>query len=75
MSNLIIIKSDETLYVENDIQFYTDNAVEIAGKAGLGRRINTAMQVGSLNYHKSCHLMMSLAFSNKMRMIVMLVNQ
>ena len=31
---------------ENDIQFYTMNAVEIAGKAGLGRRINTAMQVG-----------------------------
>ncbi|GFH42900.1 pyruvate-flavodoxin oxidoreductase [Lactococcus hodotermopsidis] len=31
---------------ENEIAFYTMNAVEIAGKAGLGRRINTAMQVG-----------------------------
>lgn len=30
---------------ENEIQFYTMNAVEIAQKSGLGRRINTAMQV------------------------------
>lgn len=30
---------------ENDIACYTMNAVEIASKAGLGRRINTAMQV------------------------------
>lgn len=30
---------------ENDIAFYTMNAVDIAHKAGLGRRINTAMQV------------------------------
>lgn len=31
---------------ENNIQFYTINAVKIAENAGLGRRINTAMQVG-----------------------------
>ena len=30
---------------ENDISFYTLNAVEIAREVGLGRRINTAMQV------------------------------
>ncbi|MCH4168615.1 MAG: pyruvate:ferredoxin (flavodoxin) oxidoreductase [Streptococcaceae bacterium] len=31
---------------ENKIQFYTLNAIKIAEEAGLGRRINTAMQVG-----------------------------
>ncbi|WEV45568.1 pyruvate:ferredoxin (flavodoxin) oxidoreductase [Streptococcaceae bacterium ESL0687] len=30
---------------ENDIKFYTLNAVDIAREVGLGRRINTAMQV------------------------------
>ncbi|WP_099223505.1 pyruvate:ferredoxin (flavodoxin) oxidoreductase [Listeria costaricensis] len=29
---------------ENDIQFYTINAIKIAGEVGLGRRINTIMQ-------------------------------
>ncbi|MDR0921507.1 MAG: pyruvate:ferredoxin (flavodoxin) oxidoreductase [Lactobacillales bacterium] len=31
---------------ENEIQFYTLNAMKIASEAGLGRRINTSMQVG-----------------------------
>jgi pyruvate-ferredoxin/flavodoxin oxidoreductase len=31
---------------EHNIQFYTMNAIDIAQQAGLGRRINTAMQVG-----------------------------
>ena len=30
--------------VENDIQFYTINAVKLANEVGLGRRINTIMQ-------------------------------
>lgn len=29
---------------KNNIQFYTLNAMRIAGEAGLGRRINTVMQ-------------------------------
>lgn len=34
---------------ENEIQFYTINAMKIAQEVGLGRRINTAMQTAFSN--------------------------
>ncbi|EUJ30655.1 putative pyruvate-flavodoxin oxidoreductase [Listeria floridensis FSL S10-1187] len=37
---------------ENDIQFYTINAIKIANEAGLGRRMNTVMQTAFFKLSK-----------------------
>lgn len=41
---------------ENEIKFYTINAVQLANQIGLGRRINTIMQTAFLRLPLLCRL-------------------